>query len=364
MITSTQKDNGPTAGDGHATNGRTPSPEMERYARQILLAGIGEEGQRRLLRSKAVIVGCGALGTVIANTLARAGVGRLVIADRDYIELNNLQRQVLFDEGDIAQGLPKAVAAAQKLGRVNSSIRIEPVVTDVNPGNIESLIRGADVVLDGTDNLDTRYLINDACLKNAIPWVYGGVIADYGMSMTIIPGKTPCLRCLFREAPPPGTTATCDTAGVLGPVVGVVASIESAEAIKLLTGRGRLNEGLITVDLWDNTFERIAIPGRAKDCPACSKGNYEYLTAREGIQTTTLCGHNAVQVSAKSAGRIDFAELARRLAPAGQVSFNEFMLRFITDRHEMTVFPDGRAIIKGTTDESQAKTLYAKYVGV
>lgn len=336
---------------------------MERYTRQILFSGIGEAGQRKMLKSKAVIIGCGALGTVIANNLTRAGVGHLVIADRDHIELNNLQRQILFDEEDIARGLPKAVAAAQKLSRVNSSIRIEPVVTDVHFGNIEALIRGADIVLDGTDNFETRYLINDACVKNDIPWVYGGVIAGCGMSMTILPGKTPCLRCLYSEIPPPGAAATCDTAGVLGPIVGVIASIESAEAMKLLTGQGHLNEGLITVDLWANTFEFIAIPKRAGNCPACGRGNSEFLTAPESIQTTTLCGHNAVQVSARSASRINFSDLAHRLAPVGEVSFNEFMLRFKADGHELTLFPDARAIIKGTTDESAAKTLYAKYVG-
>ena len=343
---------------------RDLSADRERYARQLLLPGIGEAGQQKLLRSKAVIVGCGALGTVIANTLARAGVGHLVIADRDFIELNNLQRQILFDEEDIARGLPKAVAAAEKLRKVNSAIRIEPLVTDVNFGNIETLIRGADVVLDGTDNFETRYLINDACLKNGIPWIYGGVIAANGMSMTILPDRTPCLRCLFREAPPPGAAATCDTVGVLGPIVGVIASIEAAEALKLLTGQGRLNDGLIAVDLWANTFEQIAIPGRAEDCPACGAGRYEFLTAKEGLQTTTLCGHNAVQVSVRSTARIDFAEMARRLGPVGEVSFNEFMFRLRADGHELTLFPDARAIIKGTTDEALAKTLYAKYVGV
>ena len=336
---------------------------MERYARQILFPGIGEAGQQKLLKSKVVIVGCGALGTVIANTLARAGVGHLVIADRDFIELNNLQRQILFDEDDIALGLPKAVAAAQKLRRINSSIRIESAVTDVNFGNIESLIRDADVVLDGTDNFETRYLINDACLKNDIPWIYGGVIAGRGVSMTILPHRTPCLRCVFAEIHPPGVKATCDTVGVLGPIVGVIASIESAEAMKLLTGQGRLNEGLIAINLWENSFEMIAVPERTGNCPACGRGDYEFLTAREGIQATTLCGHNAIQISLRSAARIDFSELARRLAPVGEVSFNEFMLQLKADGHEMTLFPDARAIIKGTTNESLAKTLYAKYVG-
>lgn len=343
--------------------GREVATDMERYARQILLPGIGEAGQEKLLQAKAVIIGCGALGTVIANNLARAGVGHLIIADRDYIELNNLQRQILFDEEDIARGLPKAVAAAQKLRRINSSIRIDPAVTDVNFENIESLIRDADVVLDGTDNFETRYLINDACIKNDIPWIYGGVIAGCGMSMTILPRKTPCLRCLYTEMPPPGTVATCDTAGVLGPIVGAIAAVESAEAMKLLIGTGRRNEGLIVLDLWENHFEMIAIPERSKDCPTCGRGEYEFLSAREGIQTVTLCGHNAVQVSTRSAARIDFAELARRLAPAGEVSFNEFMLRFKADGNELTLFPDARAIIKGTTDEAAARTLYAKYVG-
>jgi molybdopterin-synthase adenylyltransferase len=337
---------------------------LERYARQILFSGIGEEGQLKLLQARAVIVGCGALGTVIANNLARTGVGHLVIADRDYIELNNLQRQILFDEEDIARGLPKAVAAAEKLRKVNSSIEIEPLVTDVNFENIETLLQGADIVLDGTDNFETRYLINDACVKNNIPWIYGGVIASYGMTMTIIPHKTPCLRCLFAEMPPPGTSPTCDTAGVLGPIVNTIASIESAEAMKIIVGDGQLNEGLIAVDLWANTFDVVSAPTREDDCPACGAANYEFLTAREGIHTTTLCGHGAVQVSVKRAAQISFPELARKLEPVGQVSYNQFMLRCKVDGYELTVFPDARTIIKGTTDESLARTIYAKYIGV
>lgn len=255
--------------------------DMDRYSRQTLFPGIGEAGQRKLLQAKAVIIGCGALGSVIANNLARAGVGHLVIADRDVIKLHNLHRQVLYDEDDVARALPKAVAAAEKLRRINSSIRIEPVVTFVDRGNIEALIKGADIVLDGTDNFATRYLINDACLKHGIPWVYGGVITGNGMSMTILPGKTPCLRCLFAEMPPPGTAATADTVGVIGPIVCVIASIESAEAMKLLTGQGRLNEGLIAIDLWANTFEQITVSERATDCPACGRGKYAFLEGRE-----------------------------------------------------------------------------------
>lgn len=337
---------------------------LERYARQVLFPGIGETGQQKLLKARAVIVGCGALGTVIANNLVRAGVGHVVLADRDYIELNNLQRQILFDEEDIARGLPKAVAAAEKLRKINSQVQIEPLVTDVNFENIEALIASANVVLDGTDNFETRYLINDACVKNDVPWVYGGVIASYGMTMTVIPHRTPCLRCLFLEMPPPGTSPTCDTAGVLGPVVNTIASIESAEAMKIIVGQGKLNEGLIAIDLWQNTFETLSAPRRDEQCPACGQGNYEFLSAREGIHTTTLCGHGAVQVSMKSATRLQFSELAGKLRPVGEVTYNEFMLRFKVNGYELTVFPDARAIIKGTTDEAVAKTLYAKYIGV
>ncbi|MCL2669815.1 MAG: ThiF family adenylyltransferase [Syntrophaceae bacterium] len=339
------------------------TPDLERYARQILFSGVGEAGQRKFLGAKAVIIGCGALGTAIANNLARAGVGEIVVADRDFIELNNLHRQSLFDEEDIRQGLPKAVAAVEKLRRINSTLTITAVVTDVHHANIESLISGATVVLDGTDNFETRYLINDACVKHGISWIYGGVIGSGGMTMTILPGRTPCLRCAFAEMPPPGTAATCDTAGVLGPIVGTIAAIESAEAMKLITGTGRLNEGLISVDLWENRFASITISERAPDCPACGRGVFEFLTAREGVQTTTLCGHNAVQVSIRSAVGLDLRELARKLAPLGEVAVNGFMLRFKVAAFELTVFPDARAIVQGTTDVAQAKTLYAKYVG-
>ncbi|HOG18008.1 MAG: Molybdopterin-synthase adenylyltransferase [Syntrophaceae bacterium PtaU1.Bin231] len=340
------------------------NPEgLKRYERQILFPGVGEDGQRKLLRSRAVVIGCGALGSVIANNLARAGIGNLVIADRDFIELNNLQRQILFDEEDIAKGLPKATAAAGKLRKINSSIRIEPIVADVTWANIETLIAGADVVLDGTDNFDTRCLINDACVKHGIPWIYGGVMASYGMSATIVPRQTPCLRCLFPRAPLPGALQTCDTAGVLGSVVNTIASIESMEAMKLLIGRGRRNPGIITVDLWEDIFDTIPLSKREGDCPACGRGDYEYLAAREGVHTTSLCGHGAVQVSVRPSGKIDFPVLARRLESAGKVWFNEFLLRFSVDGYELTVFPDARTIIKGTTDEALAKTLYAKFIG-
>jgi molybdopterin/thiamine biosynthesis adenylyltransferase len=337
--------------------------DLSRYARQVIFPGVGEEGQRKLLGAHVAIVGCGATGSTLANSLVRAGIGRVRIIDRDFIELNNLQRQVLFDEDDISRGLPKAIAAAEKLRRINSTVQIEPVVADVNANNILELIGDADVVLDGTDNFDTRYLINDACVRLLKPWVYSGVIASYGMTMTIIPGQTACLRCLYPNPPAPGTTATCDTAGVLNTVVGVVPNIAANEALKLIIGQGELNTGLIHVDLWSNTFDVFNVP-RLADCPACGRHEFEFLSAEAGSQTTSLCGRNAVQVRMRAARLVRFEDLAARLASAGEVSFNEFILRFKVNGYEMTVFPDSRAIIKGTDDETLAKTLYAKYIGM
>jgi len=338
--------------------------ELARYIRQIIFPGVGEEGQKRLLASTAVVIGCGATGSMLCNHLARAGVGRLRIVDRDYIELNNLQRQVLFDEDDLAQGLPKAVAAARKLRRVNADIRIEDVVADANPTNIERFIADADVVLDGTDNFETRFLLNDACVKRGKPWVYCGVVASYGMTATIIPGETACLRCLFGNIPAPGTTATCDTAGVLGPVIGVLASIAASEALKLLWGKGERNRGLIHVDLWENSFESFQVGPPRPDCPACGLRQFEFLEAIVGTRTTSLCGRDAVQVSVHGAPHIDLPRLAERLAAAaGKVMVNPFLLRAEIDGYEFTVFADARAIIKGTTDEERAKALYARYIG-
>jgi adenylyltransferase/sulfurtransferase len=334
-----------------------------RYSRQILFKGIGEAGQQKLLGAKAVVIGCGALGSVIANNLARAGVGRLVLIDRDVIELHNLHRQVIYDEEDVARQMPKAAAAARKLQRVNSSIRIQPVVIDVQRTNIEDLIRGADVVLDGTDNFSVRYLINDACLKLHIPWIYGGVVESHGMSMTIQPHSGPCLRCLFAEMPPPDAAATADTAGVIGPIVNVIGSIESAEAMKLLTGSGTLNQGLITVDLWTNAFARIDVPERTDGCPACGKGDYEFLEGRGETRKTAYSVRNAVHIAAGTSGGIDLANLAARLAPAGEVSANEFLLRLTAEGCEMTLFADGRAIIRGTSDEAFARDFYDRYAG-
>ncbi len=254
--------------------------QLERYVRQMVFPDMGEEGQHKLLTASVAIIGCGGLGSHIANNLVRAGVGRLKIADRDHVELNNLQRQILFYEQDAAQSLPKAVAAAQRLRDMNSQVQVEPLVTDVNAANVEDIIADVDLVLDGCDNLAARYLINDACVKHDIPWIYGGAVASYGMTMNIIPHQTPCLRCIFPEMPPPGGIPTCATAGILIPIVAIIAAIQCSEALKLLTGRGQLNEGLIHIDVWENSFEVFSVERLKETCPACAQGRYEFLEAK------------------------------------------------------------------------------------
>ncbi len=335
---------------------------IDRYSRQTLFWGIGEEGQKKLGNSYAVIIGCGALGTMIATILVRAGVGKVKIIDRDFIEYHNLQRQVLFDEEDIRNNLPKAIAAERHLKRVNSLVEIEGIVADVNYANIEKLVRGADIVLDGLDNLEARFLINDACLKYGIPWVYGGAIASSGMTMSIIPGKTSCFRCLWASPPKDEVLLTCDTAGVIGSAPFIIGSLQSVEAMKILVGAKDINQGLVIIDVWRGEFRRVKLERRT-DCPSC-QGRFEFLEARFGTRTTSLCGQNAVQVINPNIKEVSFDKLAAHLRPIGEVNYNEFMFRFLVDNHEMFVFPDGRAIIKNTEDESLARGLYAKYIGV
>jgi adenylyltransferase/sulfurtransferase len=302
----------------------------------------------------------------LANILVRAGVGHVRIVDRDFIETSNLQRQVLFDEHDVAENLPKAEAAARKLGAINSSVYVEPVVTDIDRTNIEELCKDADLILDGTDNFEVRYLINDIAVKLGKPWVYGGSIGSHGQTMTILPGETPCLRCVFEAAPAPGEAGTCETAGVLSPIVNIVASFQATEAFKILTGRrDQINRELIYIDVWENIQRKIKIApllGRV-DCPCCQRRQFEWLDGVQGSQTTSLCGRNAVQVSHRTPARLNFEEMARHLETLGEVSYNRFLLKFNVEGHEFTVFPDGRAIIKGTNDVEKARTLYAKYVG-
>jgi molybdopterin-synthase adenylyltransferase len=339
---------------------------LERYSRQMRFAGVGEAGQRKLLQSHVTLCGCGALGTVLANVLVRAGVGHLRLVDRDFIETHNLQRQVLFDEHDVAENLPKAEAAARKLGAINSAVHVEPVVADIDRTNILGLVEDADLILDGTDNFEIRYLINDVAVKLGKPWVYGGSIGSHGQTMTILPGETPCLRCVFEAAPAPGEAGTCETAGVLSPVVNIIASFQATEALKILTGqRDKVNRELLYVDVWENVFRRIKIaPLLGKvDCPCCRRKKFEWLEGAQGSQTTSLCGRNAVQVSHRAAAALNFEELARHLGALGEVSYNRFLLKFSADGYEFTVFPDGRAIIKGTADVDKARTLYAKYIG-
>jgi molybdopterin-synthase adenylyltransferase len=344
----------------------TTDPTLERYSRQMRFPGIGVDGQKRLLQSHVTLCGCGALGTVLANALVRAGIGHVRIVDRDFIETNNLQRQVLFDEHDVAANLPKAEAAARRLAAINSSIHVEPVVTDIDRTNILDLVGDADLILDGTDNFEIRYLINDAAVKLGKPWIYGGCIGSLGQTMTILPGETPCLRCVFEAAPAPGETGTCETAGVLGPIVNIVASYQATEAFKILTGRrDQINRELVYVDVWENINRRIRIaPLLGKtDCPCCQRRRFAWLEGEHGSHTTSLCGRNAVQVAQRSATKLQFESLAQQLEILGEVSYNRFLLKFSTDGYQFTVFPDGRAIIKGTDDIDKARTLYAKYIG-
>jgi adenylyltransferase/sulfurtransferase len=343
----------------------TEPADLTRYIRQARYPRLGEAGQRRLMAGKALVVGCGALGSMLANTLVRAGVGFVRIVDRDFVETSNLQRQVLFDEQDVARQLPKAIAAAEKLRSINSDVMVDAVVADVDPGNIERLCDAVDVIVDGTDNFETRFLVNDVAVKNRIPWVYGGCLGAEGQTMTILPGETACLRCLMQECPPPGSTPTCDVAGILGPIVGVIASFEALEAIKILSGNTPACSRMLTViELWDNTIRQIDVSNLREqvDCPACKRGDYAWLWGRQGGRTAVLCGRNAVQLSHPGAA-VPLEELARKLEGVGEVNRNPFLVRLKVEGYEVTVFPDGRAIIAGTDDVTTARTIYAKYIG-
>jgi adenylyltransferase/sulfurtransferase len=344
----------------------TAEHDLERYSRQMRFPGMREEGQRRLLEAHVTLCGCGALGTVLANALVRAGVGHLRLVDRDFIETHNLQRQVLFDEHDVADNLPKAEAAARKLGAINSAVHVDPVVVDIDRTNILDLVEDADLILDGTDNFEVRYLINDAAVKLGKPWVYGGCIGSHGQTMTILPGETPCLRCVFEAAPAPGEVGTCETAGVLGTIVNVIASLQATEALKILAGRKEtISRDLVYIDVWENVYRRMKISALRErgNCPCCKQRRFEWLEGAHGSQTTSLCGRNAVQVSPHAPARLNFEEMARHLETLGEVSYNRFLLKLAVDGYEFTIFPDGRAIIKGTNDQDKARTLYARYVG-
>lgn len=369
---------------------------LDRYHRQMLLPGIGEQGQMRLRGSHALVVGCGALGTMIVDALARAGVGTLTIVDRDVVELTNLQRQILFDESDVENGTPKALAAKTKVSRINSDVTVYAHVDDFSHRNFERFISGpagVDIIVDGLDNFETRYLLNDIAVSRGIPYIYGGAVGTTGVTMAVLPSQptrqaestskvtwndqqsTPCLRCVFPEAPPPGSSPTCDTAGVLGPAVAIIAALQSAQAIKLLTGNiESLDRSLISIDVWTNEFRRFDVSGaRQQDCPCCGRGDFAFLHGDNSSAALSMCGRNAVQVSPAGDGNLNMnlSDLASRLAPHGSFTHNEHLLRgcLRSERNgkgeqlEITVFPNGRAIIKGTSEPETARSIYARYIG-
>ncbi len=335
----------------------------EKYSRQILFSGIGEQGQERLLTSSAVIVGCGAIGAAAANLLVRAGVGRVRIIDRDFVESSNLQRQILFDEQDARDALPKAVAAERKLRSINASASVEGIVADLNPRNVQGLLAGFDVILDGTDNFETRFLVNDFAVKQGQPWIYAAAVASYGLTMTIRPGATACLACLLPiDRPEQGLEETCDTIGVLGPIVNLIASLQVAEAMKLLAGReATLHGRLVSCDVWTGRFQFVNL-ARNAECPACVRHEFAHLDG-EAQPHITMCGRDSVQIHERGRA-LDLAILKSRLSPTvGDIRQNDFLLRFRIAPYEMTVFADGRAILKGTKDPVIARSLYARYIG-
>jgi adenylyltransferase/sulfurtransferase len=361
--------------------------ELERYDRQVLLRDIGAEGQQRLLDSTVLLLGCGALGSVVANLLSRAGVGHLVIVDRDIVEETNLQRQLLFDERDAAEGLPKAEAARRRIADINSGIRVTAVVDNIEHGNIARYAKGADLLIDGLDNLETRYLANDYAVREGVPYVYGGAVGSVGMVFPILPHhagdvpwraaegpdySTPCFRCLFSEAPPPGTTATCDTTGVFGSLTTIIAGFQVTEALKILTRNyDKVSRKLLQVDVWGNDICQFDVTATrdSADCPCCKGGRFDYLDGAAGSAASVLCGRDAVQLRPRmEAAAIDFDALASRLEPHAAVTANEFLLRAqLTDGeapYEITLFPNGRAIIKGTQTPDVARGIYSKYIGI
>lgn len=333
----------------------------DRYSRQVLFGGIGAAGQRKLGAAHVAVVGCGATGSAIASLLARAGVGSLRIIDRDYVEPSNLQRQSLFDEADAAECLPKAIAAARKIGAFNSQISVEPQVADLTPANVETLLAGTTLILDGTDNFETRYLLNDFAVSRSLPWIYTAAVGSYGVTLNVLPGKTACLACVFPDAPR-GAVETCETAGILNSAVNLAASIAATEALKLLVGaEDRIRRTLLSFDVWTNERAELGAAQPRPECRTCGQRDFLHL-AGEGRAHITLCGRNAVQIHERHRP-LDFAEMTERLKPHGTVRHNDFVLKFFHEPYEMTLFPDGRAIIKGTTDTGLARSLYARYVG-
>lgn len=339
-----------------------------RYSRQLLFTPIGEEGQTRLIQARVAVVGMGALGTVLANHMVRAGVGYVRIIDRDFVEESNLQRQMLYEESDAAESKPKAEAAKERLQRINSLVRIEAHVADLNPSNAEELLGDVDLVLDGSDNFSVRFLVNDVCVKHRIPWIYGGAVSSRGVVMPVLPGETPCLRCMFGNVPEQGTAETCDTAGVIGPIIHIVASYQATEALKLLTGNtDRINRGMQHFDIWNNHYGSVDISGgRQPDCPCCGQGRYEFLSSElDGDSIQSLCGRNSVQIVPLRPRKLDLDQWEATFRRLGPTERNPFLLKFMpAPEVTLVLFPDGRAMVQGTADLTAAKSLYSRYVGM
>jgi molybdopterin-synthase adenylyltransferase len=337
----------------------------ERYSRQILFQQIGKSGQEKLLNSRVLLVGCGALGASHAEMLARAGVGKLRIVDRDFVEFSNLQRQTLYSESDAIERLPKAIAAKNRLLAINSEIEIEAIVADINQRNVEDFIADCDLVIDGSDNFQVRYLVNDACVKHSINWIYGAAVSSYGTSMTIIPNETPCLRCIFEEMPDAASSPTCDTSGVIQPIISSISSVQISEALKILTGNlEKLHRSLVQIDIWENDWRKIKLGKPNDDCICCVKRKFEFLEAENTEFFTALCGRDSVQISSPIPTELNLINFADKLKNLGEVKQNEYLVRFLADKFEVTVFRDARAIIKGTDDFTVARSVYAKFVGV
>lgn len=342
------------------------SHNLQRYQRQIRFAPLGEAGQRRLTDASVLVCGAGALGCVVADSLVRAGVGHVRLVDRDFVELNNLHRQLLFDESDAQAQLPKAVAAAARLERINSSVTIEPVVADVNSTNIVQLADGVDLLVDGTDNFETRYLLNDYAVAHSVPWIFAGCVGTEGQTLAVLPGETPCLSCLMPEIPAAAELPTCESAGVLGPIVSIMASLEAIEAIKILSGnRQQVNRSMVVVDLWHNQLRTVNVAAaRAENCITCRERQFPWLRGERGTTATRLCGRNSVQLAATGPpGSVNLELLANRLKSVGRVTTNRFLLRLAVEEFLITLFPDGRAIVTGTDDPAIARTVHAKYIG-
>jgi len=336
----------------------------ERYSRQILFSEIGAAGQAKLLESRILLVGCGALGASHAEMLARAGVGKMRIVDRDFVEFTNLQRQTLFSEQDAIERLPKAIAAKKRITEINTEIQIEALVADVNRSNIEEIIKDCNLILDGTDNFQIRYLINDACVKHKKTWIYGAAVSGYGATMTIIPHQTPCLRCIFEQMPNAASAPTCDTAGVIMPIVSSVSAIQVTETLKILTGNfAKLHRSLLQIDVWENDWRKIKLSAPNSDCETCGKGNFTFLEDEAGELFSTLCGRDAVQILPPAPTQIDLQKLAKNLTKIGDVKQNDYLIRLNVEGFELTIFRDARAIVRGTDDVSTARSIYAKYVG-